>query len=43
MIFFTACPGIKSEKAGKADSCAGCPNQAICASGKPKEVDPGKF
>lgn len=35
-----ACPGTQSDTAGKADSCAGCPNQAICASGKPKEVDP---
>eukprot|EP00658_Telonema_sp_P-2_P005472 TRINITY_DN1203_c0_g2_i2.p1 TRINITY_DN1203_c0_g2~~TRINITY_DN1203_c0_g2_i2.p1 ORF type:complete len:298 (-),score=47.46 TRINITY_DN1203_c0_g2_i2:65-958(-) len=26
--------------AGKADACAGCPNQAICASGKPAEPDP---
>ncbi|KAA8570769.1 hypothetical protein EYC84_000163 [Monilinia fructicola] len=29
----------KSEAAGKADSCAGCPNQAICASA-PKGPDP---
>ncbi|KAJ3298158.1 Cytosolic Fe-S cluster assembly factor nubp1 [Borealophlyctis nickersoniae] len=33
------CPGTESELAGKADSCAGCPNQAICAS-TPKVVDP---
>lgn len=33
------CPGIESEQAGKADSCAGCPNQAACASA-PKGVDP---
>ena len=26
------CPGPESQQAGKADSCAGCPNQAICAS-----------
>jgi len=25
------CPGPESQLAGKADSCAGCPNQAICA------------
>lgn len=33
------CPGPESEAAGKADSCAGCPNQAICASA-PKGPDP---
>ncbi|KAJ3036010.1 cytosolic Fe-S cluster assembly factor nbp35 [Rhizophlyctis rosea] len=33
------CPGTESEQAGKADSCAGCPNQAVCASG-PKGPDP---
>lgn len=33
------CPGPESEEAGKADSCAGCPNQAICASA-PKGPDP---
>ncbi|KAI2602218.1 nucleotide-binding protein [Hypoxylon sp. NC1633] len=33
------CPGPESEKAGTADSCAGCPNQAICASA-PKGPDP---
>ncbi|KUJ16121.1 P-loop containing nucleoside triphosphate hydrolase protein [Mollisia scopiformis] len=33
------CPGPESETAGKADSCAGCPNQAICASA-PKGPDP---
>lgn len=32
-----ACVGPASETAGKADSCAGCPNQAACASGKNKE------
>ncbi|KAJ1662543.1 cytosolic Fe-S cluster assembly factor nbp35 [Coemansia sp. RSA 1813] len=26
------CPGPESEDAGKADGCAGCPNQEICAS-----------
>jgi Mrp family chromosome partitioning ATPase len=33
------CPGPESSQAGKADSCAGCPNQAICASA-PKGPDP---
>eukprot|EP00842_Homolaphlyctis_polyrhiza_P001779 jgi/Hompol1/2601/HPOL_006070-RA len=33
------CVGPESEQAGKADSCAGCPNQAICASGAPKGPD----
>lgn len=30
------CVGPTSEEAGKADSCAGCPNQAACASGETK-------
>jgi len=33
------CPGPESQSAGTADSCAGCPNQAICASA-PKGPDP---
>lgn len=33
------CPGPESQQAGTADSCAGCPNQAICASA-PKGPDP---
>lgn len=33
------CPGTASEQAGKASSCAGCPNQTICAS-TPKGPDP---
>ncbi|CCT64092.1 probable nucleotide-binding protein NBP35 [Fusarium fujikuroi] len=33
------CVGPDSEQAGKADACAGCPNQAICASA-PKGPDP---
>ncbi|XP_074591794.1 cytosolic Fe-S cluster assembly factor NBP35 [Curcuma longa] len=33
------CPGPQSEEAGKADSCAGCPNQEICATA-PKGPDP---
>ena len=30
------CPGTESEAAGKTSACAGCPNQQICASGKPE-------
>lgn len=33
------CPGPENEQAGKADACAACPNQAICAS-TPKGPDP---
>jgi Mrp family chromosome partitioning ATPase len=33
------CPGIGSAEAGKDDACAGCPNQAACASA-PKGPDP---
>ncbi|CAL9113341.1 unnamed protein product [Musa textilis] len=33
------CPGPQSEEAGKADACAGCPNQQICATA-PKSPDP---
>ncbi|KAK5107594.1 cytosolic Fe-S cluster assembly factor nbp35 [Meristemomyces frigidus] len=33
------CPGPEGDQAGKADACAGCPNQAICASA-PKGPDP---
>ncbi|EMC91788.1 hypothetical protein BAUCODRAFT_304747 [Baudoinia panamericana UAMH 10762] len=33
------CPGPESNDAGKSDACAGCPNQAICASA-PKGPDP---
>ncbi|KAI6247271.1 Cytosolic Fe-S cluster assembly factor nbp35 [Erysiphe necator] len=33
------CPGPESLSAGKAESCAGCPNQIICASA-PKGPDP---
>ena len=28
------CPGVKSQNAGKASPCAGCPNQKICSSGQ---------
>jgi len=34
------CVGPTSEQAGKANACAGCPNQKVCASGEPKQVDP---
>ena len=34
------CVGPSSELAGKVSSCAGCPNQQICASGEAKKVDP---
>jgi Mrp family chromosome partitioning ATPase len=34
------CPGPESSQAGKADSCAGCPNQQICASATPQGPDP---
>ncbi|XP_065578746.1 cytosolic Fe-S cluster assembly factor nubp1-A-like [Artemia franciscana] len=34
------CPGTQSEYAGKESTCAGCPNQVICASGAPKLPDP---
>src|SRR3954467_2699300 len=33
------CPGPESEQAGTADSCAGCPNQKICAA-TPNGPDP---
>lgn len=35
-----ACPGVKSDNAGKEEACAGCPNQNICASGEAKKEDP---
>ncbi|CAJ1424638.1 unnamed protein product [Effrenium voratum] len=35
-----SCPGVSSEDAGKSASCAGCPNQAMCASGEAKKKDP---
>lgn len=34
------CPGTNSEDAGKADACAGCPNQQVCASGAATAPDP---
>lgn len=36
------CPGVQNEMAGKADACAGCPNQSICASGEARKENPGK-
>ncbi|GAA0139096.1 hypothetical protein LIER_00712 [Lithospermum erythrorhizon] len=33
------CPGPQSESAGKSDTCAGCPNQEVCATA-PKGPDP---
>lgn len=40
VIWFLDCPGPQSETAGKSDSCAGCPNQEVCATA-PKGPDPG--
>lgn len=34
------CVGSNSDMAGKADGCAGCPNQQACASGEAKKEDP---
>lgn len=36
----TSCPGVASTAAGKADTCAGCPNQKACASGEAALPDP---
>ena len=36
----TGCVGSASDKAGKASACEGCPNQALCASGEGRKVDP---
>lgn len=36
----TECVGPSSAYAGKVDSCAGCPNQAACASGAAAKADP---
>jgi Mrp family chromosome partitioning ATPase len=35
-----SCPGTQAAEAGKADGCAGCPNQAACASGQGAALDP---
>jgi Mrp family chromosome partitioning ATPase len=34
------CVGTGSDQAGKADGCAGCPNQKACASGAARAPDP---
>ncbi|KAL7750840.1 cytosolic Fe-S cluster assembly factor nbp35 [Sorochytrium milnesiophthora] len=34
------CPGPASEQAGKADACAGCPNQQLCSTATAKGPDP---
>lgn len=34
------CPGVKATDAGKADNCAGCPNQKACATGEATKEDP---
>lgn len=34
------CVGPKSDDAGKASACEGCPNQTACAAGAGKAVDP---
>eukprot|EP00946_MAST-07B_sp_MAST-7B-sp1_P001182 g1182.t1 len=36
----SGCVGSSSAEAGKASSCAGCPNQAACAAGAGRKVDP---
>ena len=35
------CVGPKSDSAGKASACEGCPNQKVCSSGVLKQADPG--
>ncbi|CAH8868879.1 unnamed protein product [Trichobilharzia szidati] len=32
----SSCPGTKSDQAGKASTCEGCPNQSMCSSGQAK-------
>lgn len=39
VFVFVDCPGTASDQAGKAEACAGCPNQAACASA-PRGPDP---
>eukprot|EP00794_Sanderia_malayensis_P009183 gene9183-10157_t len=34
------CPGTRSEDAGSADACAGCPNQTICSTSRAMGPDP---
>lgn len=41
ILLTSDCPGTQSESAGKVEACAGCPNQTICASSKPKGPDKG--
>ncbi|KAL0487527.1 cytosolic Fe-S cluster assembly factor nubp1 [Acrasis kona] len=36
----STCVGPKSEQAGKASSCEGCPSQLLCASGEGRKEDP---
>lgn len=36
----SGCVGANSDSAGKAEGCAGCPNQQVCASGEAKKEDP---
>jgi hypothetical protein len=36
----SSCPGVESEAAGKTDSCVGCPNQDVCASGEAAAAGP---
>ncbi|KAI9920032.1 hypothetical protein PsorP6_015718 [Peronosclerospora sorghi] len=35
-----SCVGPQSDQAGRADGCAGCPNQSVCASGAARRPDP---
>ncbi|KAF8820080.1 putative cytosolic fe-s cluster assembling factor nbp35, partial [Cardiosporidium cionae] len=35
-----SCPGVYSEQAGFSESCDGCPNQRLCASGDARKPDP---
>lgn len=37
--FYADCPGTGAEDAGKAAACAGCPNQAACASAPKEDPD----
>lgn len=32
------CPSVSSDLAGKAEACAGCPNQKLCSSGEAKQA-----
>jgi Mrp family chromosome partitioning ATPase len=31
---------VGTEKSGKSEACAGCPNQKVCASGEAQKEDP---